>query len=127
MGLVDTGAENVLAAEWLADFAGVDLSHNADTALIAIGGQSAEVRFVEVDLRLYAPEMGGEFIAWRCDVGFVPDWHAPFAMVLGQNGFLDQFTVTFHRGAAALAIEDWDAFDGRFGTGAPEPGRAVPS
>ena len=36
-------------------------------------------------------------------------------MVLGQVGFLDRFTVTFHRGAA-LAIEDWAVFDKRFGT-----------
>jgi hypothetical protein len=39
-------------------------------------------------------------------------------MVLGQVGFLDQFTVTFHRGAALLAIEDWSAFDARFSGGA---------
>jgi hypothetical protein len=38
--------------------------------------------------------------------------------VLGQAGFLDRFTATFHRGAAMLAIEDWEAFDSRFGTGA---------
>lgn len=101
----------MLAAEWLADFAGVDLSQNTDTALIGIGGHSAEVRFVDVELRLYAPEMGDEIISWRCDVGFVPDWQAPFALVLGQTGFLDQFTVTFHRGAATLVVEEWDAFD----------------
>lgn len=119
VGLVDTGAENVLAAEWLADLVGVDLSQSVDAALIAIGGHSAEVRFFEVELRLYSPEMGDEFTAWRCDVGFVPDWQAPFAMVLGQRGFLDQFTVSFHRGAAALAIEEWNVFDARFGTGRP--------
>jgi len=51
------------------------------------------------------------------NVGFVPGWQAPFALVLGQYGFLDQFTVTVHRGAATLAIEEWDAFDARFGTG----------
>lgn len=119
VGLVDTGAENVLAAEWLADLAGVDLSQNVDTAAIAIGGHSAEVRFADVELRLYAPEVGDELLAWRCDVGFVPGWQAPFAMVLGQVGFLDQFTVTFHRGAATLAIEDWGTFDQRFGTGSP--------
>lgn len=116
VGLVDTGAENVLAATWLADLAGVDLSQNTGTALIGIGGQTAEVTFVEVELRLYAPDVGEEYVPWRCDVGFVPQWQAPFAVVLGQVGFLDQFTVTFHRGAASLAIEPWDTFDTRFGT-----------
>jgi hypothetical protein len=61
--------------------------------------------------------MGSESIAWRCDVGLVPDWQAPFALVLGQRGFLDQFTVTFHRGATALVIESWDPFDARFDDG----------
>ena len=71
VGLVDTGAENVLAAAWLADLAGVDLSHNTDTALIGIGGQTAEVTFAEVELRLYAPDVDEDVISWRCDVGFV--------------------------------------------------------
>ena len=116
VGLVDTGGQNALAAWWLAELAGIDLSRSTDTALIGIGGQTSEVNFAEVELRLYAPDAGDEFVSWRCDVGFVPDWQAPFALVLGQVGFLDQFTVTFHRGAATMAIEEWDAFDSRFGT-----------
>lgn len=117
VGLVDTGAENVLAAAWLADLAGVDLSASTDKVLIGIGGQVAEVTFAEVELRLHAADEVDEFTSWRAAVGFVPDWQAPFALVLGQVGFLDRFTVTFHRGAAALAIEDWDVFDARFGNG----------
>lgn len=116
VGLVDTGAENVLAADWLADLADIDVEANSDVALIGIGGQTAEVRFVEVELRLYGPDAGDQIVSWRCDVGFVPGWQAPFALVLGQVGFLDCFTVTFHRGAATLAIEEWDTFDARFGT-----------
>jgi hypothetical protein len=38
-------------------------------------------------------------------------------LVLGQLGFLDRFTITFHPGAAMLVLEDWDVFDLRFGTG----------
>jgi hypothetical protein len=65
VGLVDTGAENVLAAAWLADLVGLDLSQNVDTALIGIGGQTAEVAFVEAELRLLSPDAGEEFISWR--------------------------------------------------------------
>jgi hypothetical protein len=75
------------------------------------------VAFAEVELRLDAPREPDEMITWRAEVGFVPQWQAPFPIVVGQVGFLDQFTVTFHRGAATLAIEDWDAFDARFGAG----------
>ena len=118
LGLVDTGAESVLAASWLADLAGIDLSTNTDRAVVGIGGQIVEVVFAEVELRLHRVDAASEFIAWRADVGFARNWQPPFAMVLGQSGFLDQFTVTFHRGAAALAVEDWAAFDARFATGA---------
>lgn len=118
LGLVDTGAESVLAASWLADLVGIDLSTNTDRAVVGIGGQIVEVVFAEVELRLHRVDAASEFISWRADVGFVRNWQPPFAMVLGQSGFLDQFTVTFHRGAAALAVEDWTAFDTRFGTGA---------
>jgi len=115
--LIDTGAEHVFAASWIADFANVDLSRSTDKVLIGIGGQVVEVSFAEVELRLHAPDDAEDFISWRSDVGFVPGWHAPFSFVVGQLGFLDRFTSTFHRGAATLAIEDWDAFDTRFGTG----------
>lgn len=47
---------------------------------------------------------------------------APFAMVLDQVGLLDQFTVTVHRGAAMLALEEWSAFDTRFGGAASRSG-----
>jgi hypothetical protein len=114
-GLVDTGAENVLAAAWMADVAGIDMSTTSDIVRIGIGGQVAEVAFAEVELRLHGPDDASEFISWRADVGFVPGWPAPFPLVLGQVGFLDRFTVTFHRGAAMLAVEEWEAFDSRFG------------
>jgi hypothetical protein len=117
VGLVDTGAENVLGADWLADLAGIDLSENTGKALIGVGGQVAEVIFAEAELRLHAPGAAAKVITWRADVGFVPDWQAPFPLVLGQVGFLDRFTVTVHRGAAILAIEDWEVFDARFRTG----------
>lgn len=112
--VADTGAENVLVADWLADFAGVDLSATDDRVLVGIGGQVVEVAFAEVELRLHAPH-NDELISWRSDIGFVPRWQASFPIVAGQLGFLDQFTVTFHRGAATLAVEPWAAFDARFG------------
>lgn len=116
-GLVDTGSENVFAASWLADLAGIDLSSSTDKALIGIGGQVGEVTFVELELRLHAADDAAQMHSWRADVGFVDDWQAPFPLVLGQVGFLDRFTATFHRGAAMLAVEDWETFDTRYGTG----------
>lgn len=85
-----------------------------------------EVAFAEVEILLHAPE-ADEIISWRTDVGFVPRWQAPFPIVAGQIGFLDQFTVTFHRGAALLAVEPWDAFDARFGVQIRRRWGAVPT
>ena len=41
---VDTGAENIFAADWLADFAGVDAGSSEDRLLVGIGGQVVEWR-----------------------------------------------------------------------------------
>lgn len=37
------------------------------------------------------------------------------ALLLGQRGFFDQFTVTLSRFAQAFAIEPIETFDDRFG------------
>jgi len=107
----------VLAAGWLADVLGIDVDSSTEGATIGIGGQVAEARFVEVELRLHTLDDEDEFVSWRADVGFVPGWPAPFPIVLGQVGFPDAFTVTLNRLAAQVAIEDREVFDTRFGTG----------
>lgn len=43
------------------------------------------------------------------------EWKPTFPVILGQRGFLDRFTVTLNRQAQMVAVEDWDAFDRRFG------------
>ncbi len=44
------------------------------------------------------------------------NWHSYSFVPLGNVGFLDRFTVTASRFAQAVAVEDRDAFDERFGT-----------
>jgi hypothetical protein len=46
---------------------------------------------------------------------FVDGWHSDGLVLLGSVGFLDRFTVTASRFAQAVAVEDRDAFDDRFG------------
>ena len=52
---------------------------------------------------------------WSAQVGFVENWHSYSLVLLGSVGFLDRFTVTASRFAQAVAVEDQDAFDRRFG------------
>jgi hypothetical protein len=51
----------------------------------------------------------------QATVGFFTQWDPPWALLLGQVGFFDQFTVTMNRLSQALAMEAANEFDGRFG------------
>jgi hypothetical protein len=48
-------------------------------------------------------------------VGFVDGWHSFGLILLGNVGFLDHFTVTASRFSQAVAVENRDRFDDRFG------------
>ena len=52
----------------------------------------------------------------QAPVGFVSNWQTFGLVLLGGVGFLDQFTVTASRFSQAVAVEERDAFDDRFGT-----------
>jgi hypothetical protein len=81
-----------------------------------------ETRYKTIELRLY-PSDGAEdsYIQWQAKVGFVKGWHSDGLVLLGSIGFLDQFTVTASRFAQAVAVEDRDTLDERFGTVLSEP------
>lgn len=116
-GLIDTGADAILASDLLTVELGIDLAENEGEATHAVGGKVLETRYKTIDLRLY-PSDGAEdaYIQWQTQVGFVKGWHSDGLVLLGSIGFLDQFTVTASRFAQAVALEDRDALDERFGT-----------
>jgi hypothetical protein len=116
-GLVDTGADAILASNLLAEPLGIDLSDNEGETAHAVGGRVLTAQYKTIDLRLHpsdAPE--DVYLQWQAPVGFVEGWHSDGLVLLGSVGFLDQFTVTASRFAQAVAVEDRDAFDERFGT-----------
>ena len=115
--LVDSGSERTLAAPGLARAIGVE-PDRAREIRIGIGGEWRRVRFADVTIRLYQDVLDDDsplLTEWQAEVGFFSSWEPPWAVVLGQTGFFDKFTVTMHRGVPALAVEPWDAFDDRFG------------
>ena len=79
-----------------------------------------EARFLEVELRLHRwpHATDHEYVDWRAEVGFVTPWRPLYPILLGQHGFLNQFTVTTSRTAQELTIENVAAYDDRF----PQPG-----
>jgi hypothetical protein len=88
-GLIDTGADAILASDLLADLLGIDLADHEG----------------EID----------EYREWQAQVGFIEDWHSYSFVLHGSVGFLDRFTATASRFAQAVAVEERETFDNRFG------------
>jgi hypothetical protein len=115
--LIDTGSEHVLADTSLALIAGIDLDDPVDVEEIGIGGGFVRARFVAVTGSLHPPDgVEAEPLTWTLDIGFIDDWRPLYPVLLGNAGFLDQFTVTVSRFAQATAVEAVAVFDERFGT-----------
>lgn len=114
-GLIDTGADSVLASDYLADQLGIDLDDHDGETTLGVGGHVAAVRYKTISIRLYPKGEDDPHIEWQAPVGFIPNWHSYGFVLLGSVGFLDQFTVTASRFAQAVAVEHRDAFDDRFG------------
>jgi hypothetical protein len=113
---VDSGSEHVLAAPWLTADAAVAMGNIKYRSRLGIGGQNLLVSFVDLRVRLLHPDGNDDhFIEWETEVGFPEQWLAPWPILLGLHGFFDQFTVSMHRAAALTVIEEWGAFDERFG------------
>jgi len=115
-GLIDTGADSVLASNLLADQLNVDLADHEGETTHAVGGRVVKARYKTIDLRLHPSDADeSEYIRWEAQVGFIEGWHSDGLVLLGSVGFLDRFTVTASRFAQAVAVEELDAFDHRFG------------
>jgi hypothetical protein len=116
-GLIDTGADAILASDLLADQLGLDLSDHEGATPHAVGGRTLMARYKTVSLRLH-PRDGSlrQYQEWEAQVGFVQGWHSYSLVLLGSVGFLDHFTVTASRFAQGIAVEEDTAFDERFGT-----------
>ncbi len=115
-GLIDTGADGILASDLLAEELGLDLSDNEGEERHAVGGRTVTARYKTVTLRLHHHDVGpDERREWEALIGFVGGWHSFGLVLLGSVGFLDRFTVTASRFAQAIAVEEREAFDERFG------------
>ena len=53
MGLIDTGADSILASDVLAEQLGIDLDDHEGETTVGVGGHVAAVRYKTISLRLY--------------------------------------------------------------------------
>jgi hypothetical protein len=115
--IVDSGSEHTLVAPWVGQAIGLEARDAHRTSVIGMGGDNVEARFVHARMRLHPPDGGiDDFLEWETEIGIATKSRATWSAVLGQLGFFDQFTVSMHRSARALAIEAWETFDQRFGS-----------
>jgi hypothetical protein len=107
--LVDSGADHIVAAPWIAQAVGIDL-HRAPEEALKVAGRSNNVKFVTGRLELSHPRgTAGAPVQWEAQIGFFEKWPSPsWGAVLGQTGFFDRFTITMSRQATMLAVQDWD-------------------
>jgi hypothetical protein len=112
--LIDTGAPISFFDRGAADAVGVRFGHaGAETGMIRIFGGTWRVQFEMVHLTLTV----NDELSWPARVAFVmaPELQMPFQGVLGTEGFLDKFAVTFNRYFDYFIVERPDDFHERTG------------
>lgn len=116
----------MLAAPWLATEIGADPKSSDLSIRLGIGGGTRIVRFLPLSMRLFAPGGGDDaYVEWTEMVGFLDQWRPQWPVLLGQDGFMKRFTVTMSRFAQAVAVEDGDEFDRRYGPPGRRGGRRM--
>jgi hypothetical protein len=131
--LIDTGAPITVFDRGAADAVGVRFNYaGAETGMVRLLGGHWKVQFEMVDLSLVAePEL-----CWTARVAFVCDrsFQMPFQGLLGTEGFLDKFAVTFNKYYDYFVVERPDDWHERVGRhlvedpcGAPDPQWERPS
>jgi hypothetical protein len=115
--IVDTGGPLTVVARGVL-LSGGDPVDTGRTMLLRLAGASNEVPLYELTLEIRPPNgsNGVDPIQWRSVVAVLSPWpHQGTAIILGQSGFIENFTVTF--GPSGFAVESADAFAKRYGQG----------
>lgn len=111
--LIDSGAPLSVFDRGVAEALCLNMSQvGAETGTIALLGKRPTVQFEYVELSL--PAYPGH--SWEARVAFIRDrtFQMPFQGILGAEGFLQKFVVTFHAGANFFLVEhpdDWSERD----------------
>jgi hypothetical protein len=112
--IIDTGGPLTVVARGVL-LSGGDPVDTGKTMLLRLAGTSNEVPLYELTLDIRPPHgiNGVDPIQWRSVVAVLSPWpHQGTAIILGQSGFIENFTVTF--GPSGFAIESGEAFSHRY-------------
>jgi hypothetical protein len=109
--LIDTGAPLTIFDRGAADALAVDFEKvPRKMERHKIGGDTREAQVERVQLTVdRLPDL-----TWETEVGFlVEDWGMPFAGVLGVEGFLNRWVVTFNACENYFVVEEPESFNSR--------------
>ncbi len=112
--IIDTGGPITVVARELLDLGG-DAVSVGETMVLRLAGSTTEVPLYEFTLEARPPRelIDEPPVRWRETVAVLDPWpHQGTAVILGQRGFLDTFTVTL--GPAGFVLEAATAFGQRF-------------
>lgn len=109
--LIDTGSPLTVFDRGVAEALCISIGHlGAERGTVALLGASRQVQFEYVDLSL--PRYPG--LSWTARVAFITDrtFQMPFQGILGAEGFLNKFVVTFHAYENFFLIDHPDEWKG---------------
>jgi hypothetical protein len=112
--IIDTGGPITVVARAVLHSGGDPVDRKETLALRLAGAVSAAALYdLTLEVRPPVRNLPDTPVRWRSVVAVLDPWpHAGTAVILGQSGFLDTFTVTF--GPEGFALEPGAAFQRRF-------------
>jgi len=107
--LIDSGSPLTVFDRGVGEALGVQFNFHGPRGTVALLGETRHVQFEYVDLSL--PGYPGH--SWEARVAFIIDrtFQMPFQGILGAEGFLNKFVVTFHAYENFFLVEhpdDWE-------------------
>ena len=105
--LIDTGAPRTLFGRAVGDMLGVEVPHGPAPGRARMLGGIWDIDFEYVTLTL--PPFND--ISWETEVGFFRDYlDLPFEGLLGTQGFLDRWVVSFDYYGSRFVVEERETF-----------------
>ncbi|MGH9123444.1 MAG: hypothetical protein ACRDZ8_01800 [Acidimicrobiales bacterium] len=117
--IIDTGGPITVVSPAFADAVGDEAHDSGARTVLRLAGRRYDAPLFSVTLALHSSwEAPEDLRLWASMVGVLDPWpHEGTALILGQHGFLDRFTVTF--GPQGFAVEPGETFSTRFGPSWP--------
>lgn len=112
LGLLDTGADEVLLGRSVAETIGAELDEKVRWSVGGFAGQRAEAVLGTIEVELTD---GVATLRWSLKVGFV-EYHDPVleqVVILGHTGFLEYFNAEFRGQDREVVLTTNDRFPSR--------------